>query len=721
MLLLSTMAGKKFELSLKHVPLFRKRICYRMVFLLFVFQVCLVICENSNVQQNEAQLFVKCLIQICNDYFDHQIVISVPPYHGKNYTRGVSSDSHKFYVKDANDFERLLLQELFNSGRWSLFVYINTGETGIKRETSETCCKPCSYIFYLQNNVTRDLNDMLELLKTLYFRNFKSRFVVVLDKTVNETDKTISKVLSKLWEFRIINAVVLFKGKAHDILDMGSVSKVVEKTSDVGRSGHVIGVYTWFPYRDSENCYDTSQVYLLDIWVMKGNGQFIQNNFLFPNKVKNNLNNCEITVSTTENLPYVGSPDYTNSSVSQKNVYNKGWDIALLNIVKKAVNVSVRFRPPSREKQGRLLTNGTFTGIIGDLTYGLADLALAGMPLIIPFTDRGDYTVIYSGSEYIWLVPCARSLVGWTNVFKIFSSNLWICVFLSVFVAAGAMFCLAKCKLFRWAPKIVRYSNFVNSSCNICAVFVGTAAPTLPRISTLRIFFLAWICYCLAVNTVVQSYFISFLVKPNMEKQVSSLDEILDSGMEYGFTPYFDVIFRVKESPLYSNILSNRKSCNCERCCLQRLAYERDFAMLFRMVKYENAVKYEYVDRENSRSVICRAPEPFLVFYNCMYTPKGHHLRDRLNVVISRIFQAGFYKQLQNSDLHLLKLRLRVNDKAALDDEYYDISLKHLQVVFYIFLVGQGISLLVLLLEILCSNWKYFIRTDDFRCSEMFS
>jgi hypothetical protein len=705
------MAGKKFEESLKCSFLFRKELFYRMTFIFLLFQIGLVICENKSVQQNEGQIFVNCLIQICNDYFEQQIVISMPPYHGENYRRRVSRYIHdKFQAQDATDFESILLQELLTSGRWSVFVYVDPEERSVKADVEEMYFRPSSYIILLQNNVTSDLNNRLEFLKTFHLRNLKSRFVIVLDKTFKEPEKEVSKVLSKLWEFKIINAVVLLR-KALDTSDMGAISKAVGKNMDMEQFGKVIGVYTWFPYRDPKNCYDTRQVYGLDIWVMKGKGQFIQKNFLFPNKIKSNLNKCQIVVSTTENSPYVESPDYINSSGHLKNVYDKGWDIRLLNIIKKAMNISVRFLPPSVEKQGRLLKNGTFTGIIGDLAYSLADLALAGMPLIIPFPDRGDYTSIYSRSEYIWLVPCARRLVDWKNIFKIFSSTLWICVFLSLFIAAGVTYCLAKHKLFRWTSKIGRYDNLFSSSYNIWAVFLATAASPLPRISTLRIFFLAWICYCLAVNTVFQSFFISFLVKPNMEKQVSSLNEILNSGMEYGFIPQFDIFFPVNEAPHYSKILNSRKNCLCERCCLQRLSYDRDFAMLFRLVKYENAVKYEYVDPEDSRLLICRVPETFLVFYNCMYTPKGHHLRDRLNVIISRIFQAGLFAQIQKSDLHLLKLRLHVNDRGTLDNEYYQLNLKHLRVIFYIFLVGQGISFLVLLLEILLSNFEYFTST----------
>jgi len=149
------------------------------------------------------------------------------------------------------------------------------------------------------------LKDRLEILKTFYFRNPKSRFIVVLGKTFKETEKEISRFLWKLWEFKIINYVVLLQRKAFDTWDVGAVSKVLEKSLDVWQFGHVIGVYTWFPYRDLENCYDLRK------W------KTYPKIFLFPNKLKNNLDNCQIIISTTETRPFP-SPIPSPSPVCRK-------------------------------------------------------------------------------------------------------------------------------------------------------------------------------------------------------------------------------------------------------------------------------------------------------------------------------------------------------------------------------------------------------------------
>lgn len=660
-----------------------------------------VICELNNTKLIEEQHFVRCLIQISNQYFEQQIVVSLPRYHGQSFRKKFSRDTDKkLLAEEKTNFESILLQELLISGQWSVFVYRNADASSVE----EIYSRPSSYFIYLQSNVIYSLKYRLQCLKTFYFRNLKSRFVVILDKKFDDPEKAVIKVLSKLWEFKIINVVVLLKLRTQDVLEIGIVPKGVKQALDIRRFGNVIGIYTWFPYRDNINCYNTRKLYLVDIWVMDRNGHFILNNSLFPNKIQNSLNNCPIVVSTTEYYPFVENPIHIKTTGSVKAVYNKGWDISLLNIIKEVTNVSLHFMPPSREKYGRLLMNGTFTGLIGDLAYSKCDIAVGGLPLMAPFTDRGDHTGIYSRSEFIWLVPCARRLLGWRNIFRFFSSTLWLCVLLSIFLASCIIYCLAKCTVSVRTPGIERYSSLSESSCNIFAVFLGTAVSSVPRTTTLRIFFLAWIGYCLAINTVIQSFLTSFLVKSDLEEQISSLTEIFNSGMEYGFIPQYDIFFAVNATPNFKNVLSQRKNCACERCCLHRLAYERDFAMLFSKVQYEYEVKYDYVDPETWKILVCAVPEAFLVFYYSMYTPKGHQLLDRFNIVISRILEAGLYKEIKKFDVNLMRLKLEVRGEETHDDGFYQFTLQHLQVAFYILMGGQLISLFVFLLEIVF--WK---------------
>jgi len=64
--------------------------------------------------------------------------------------------------------------------------------------------------------------------------------------------------------------------------DTAAASEVLEKSLDMGQFDDVIDVYTCYPYSDLEKCY-----YLRE-WTVYP--KIVR----FPNKLKNNLNNCKI-------------------------------------------------------------------------------------------------------------------------------------------------------------------------------------------------------------------------------------------------------------------------------------------------------------------------------------------------------------------------------------------------------------------------------------------
>ena len=128
------------------------------------------------------------------------------------------------------------------------------------------------------------MKDRLEFLKTFNFRSFKSRFFYFLDMTFEETEKEMKKFVESFGSVKSLMLLCCWSASVSDILYVGAASKVLEKSLDVGHFDNVIGVYTWFPYRDLENCYDLRE------WTI------YPKNFRFPNKLKINLNNSQIII-----------------------------------------------------------------------------------------------------------------------------------------------------------------------------------------------------------------------------------------------------------------------------------------------------------------------------------------------------------------------------------------------------------------------------------------
>jgi hypothetical protein len=58
---------------------------------------------------------------------------------------------------------------------------------------------------------------------------------------------------------------------------------------------------------------------------------------------------------------------------------------------------------------------------------------------------------------------------------------------------------------------------------------------TMPRKTSLRSLFLAWVFFCLAFRTVFQSFLTSFLIDSGYKEPIQNLDELFASGIKLAY------------------------------------------------------------------------------------------------------------------------------------------------------------------------------------------
>jgi hypothetical protein len=63
------------------------------------------------------------------------------------------------------------------------------------------------------------------------------------------------------------------------------------------------------------------------------------------------------------------------------------------------------------------------------------------------------------------------------------------------------------------------------------AILLSLSAPKLPQPNLLRTVFMIYVWYCFAINTVFQSYFISYLAHPGYGTQIKPLQETNESNL----------------------------------------------------------------------------------------------------------------------------------------------------------------------------------------------
>jgi len=440
------------------------------------------------------------------------------------------------------------------------------------------------------------------------------------------------------------------------------------------------------------NCDKLKEAVLVDRW--NSDGEFVLKVNLFPKKVPKTFHKC-----STKIISFIYPPAVME--YSEKNY--TGLEVTFVNLIFKRLNLTAEYNVSPN-------TKGTFyplfTESIQQLEPASSDIAIGALPFHVSIIGIAEATIPYFYIRASWYVPCKKPAPRWKSIYKIFGSLVWACFTAVAFLAVIMMWLLAKYEMQLHVRESSNYKTIIYCIYNVLAVLIGVSVPQKPISHSLRIFFTAWVWYSVAMTTVYQAYFIGHLVNPGFEKSITTLNELIDSGIEYGYPEGSGLKF---EDPPFDIIRKNRKICKTIYKCLQRVIERKDFATIFDSFheQYFRSKLYFH----NIEVPICTITEDILLFRVSMYMAKGNPLLHRFNEIITRILEAGFYGKWKNDFLSISKL-----DDHPIDDDdtkfsdfttdelntdYSPFSLIHLRVVFQTFLIGQIISTSVLLVEIL--------------------
>jgi hypothetical protein len=242
---------------------------------------------------------------------------------------------------------------------------------------------------------------------------------------------------------------------------------------------------------------------------------------------------------------------------------------------------------------------------------------------------------------------------------------------------------------------------------NVWAIITGVSVPQKPVSLSLRIFFIVWVWYSFAMTYLYQGYFIGLLVNPGFEKSISTLNDLIQSGIDYGYPVEMDAF--IDSEPPYNIITTNRKTCKSVYKCLHRVIERKKFATIldrFRAEYFGTRLLFH-----NIHVQICTLQEDVILLSVSMYMAKGNPLLHRFNEIITRMFEAGLIKKWQNDFM----CSSRLDDHPIDDDDtkfsdfttneintdYSPFSIIQLQVIFYMHLIGQIFNILVFLVEVL--------------------
>jgi hypothetical protein len=524
---------------------------------------------------------------------------------------------------------------------------------------------------------TKNLVNQLQYLKNSFLLNPRAHFVFVITSRTSDIPSDLAfTILNASWKFMIAD-VLLMVWSSHVNQNSANLS-----TSSDNVNVSLINVFTLFPYARENNCSDVKSVFLLATILLNDSREFVYNTDMFQERKVENLYGCPVKVFTYHIPPAV-------VDVSEDGRANcTGLEINALLFILKRLNATVMYSiDPLIMKSPTV----KITALIDGLESGSAKIALGALPLRLFISEYADPTVPYFHTTVQWIVPCSKPLDRWGNMFNVFSLSVWICLYISMFLVGIVVYVLA-----RNSEQPV-YSSLQSSLLNVWSVALEISVHKMPKSFRVRSLFLLWVLVCLAFCIIFQALFTTFLVNPRMERKIDTTDDLIASGIEYGYAKEYNDAIRDR----YFRV--NQRQCADVYTCLDNVIKYGNFATIssaFHADYYRTRLSWH--DRHLP---ICKMKEDISRLNAVMYLTKGHPLLRRINKVIRTMVESGMVVKWTNDfmytsriqSIHVDGYREEANDWES---EYVAFGLFHLRTAFCVLVMGHILSTFLVLLEL---------------------
>jgi len=182
------------------------------------------------------------------------------------------------------------------------------------------------------------------------------------------------------------------------------------------------------------------------------------------------------------------------------------------------------------------------------------------------------------------------------------------------------------------------------------------------------------------------------------------MDEIVDSGIEFGYPDFVSDLFSLSSDSRYKEIVARAEICSSSGLCIDRIRETGNFATFAPVFKVQN-----YTNTINDHSTVCLLnDDDYDFFYVTTYVQKGSFLLESLNKFVSLYIESGMIHGKVRDSVYISR---PIRNNTDLSDGYFVFTFSHLRIAFLILLFGHGVGFLLFLCEVL---YHFILRYFSF-------
>lgn len=502
------------------------------------------------------------------------------------------------------------------------------------------------------------MNDInLSYIKKNSGDKYNSHFILLFENEPRNESETawIQNIFQQFWHWNLLNVLVLFP-------TMGSFENVSS-----------INVFTYNPFRKDDS-------------LVRLSSRNRKVDYIFPDKAANLYRSpLRVSLFTEQTRAILNNADGTYS----------GTDGYITNVVVEHMNATLVLLPPTDGFDiGEFLSNGSLTGSLSqvvnhqvDVSFNTRFLRLAQFKGIVQITfsnGRDDICILVSKAGF------ASNIY---NIFRAFSRNVWAFTFMSL-VTVSLSFTI-----------VYRAQHSSQEITNIFFNFYSwnLAQPImrLPERWASKILIAFWIVYSLLICSSYQGNLTSNLVLRPTLAQINTMRQLEQSGFEImTFGRYVHLLQNLfNESDTFSSLRTRIKNVSTGRD-MEQYVNNHDlryaYANKYHINQYLSSRKKNVMNGRPVFHNMIECPVPFLVAYAVQF---GSPYLLRINTIIRRTQEAGFVSYWDKKTEETSKGTKHGGGNAPIA-----LTLDHMQSAFYIWSIGISIALIMLAIELFCTQ-----------------
>ncbi|XP_075971970.1 uncharacterized protein LOC142973831 [Anticarsia gemmatalis] len=525
----------------------------------------------------------------------------------------------------------------------------------------------------------RDFSYLASRLTRSRIWNPFAKFIILLFNFVNAEHVNIEhveKILSCLFKFNVIDIVI-----------------AVPQTNNY----RTAIIYSWRPYDPPKYCgyfNETAKNRLIEENICE-NGALKHSRDVFSNKLPRDMNGCVLRILALQRQPYISNKEY-DANIEK----------VLLNRILKRYNMTAKYEI-IKGFRGEREDDGVWNGGLKRLVAKEGDILMGGIFPDFDVHEDFECSLTYLADTYTWVVPRAPKLPAWVSLLIIFKAYVWYSA------VAGFVICALSWRIIGELCGDSAYNRtlkhcFMNTWISI----FGFVAYKRPVKESLRVFFVFLNLYSVLFLTAYQTKLFDTLTNPAYEYQIQTVEELVDSGLQFGGFEELHDLFHNSSDPFDFYIGEQWIEVNNMTSAMIDVAVHRNFSVLCSRLElaHISAELPELSDNLGNYKYYAFEGDMFSVPIE-MVGLRGFPYMDEFSSTITLFKQSGLNEGLRDMYATFNK-RKRARLLRSLNLKEYDVnplSGQHLQGGFLALAFGYVGGTISLVIEIVI-NSKYIQR-----------